>query len=72
MADEKGHGLGPEEGSIAKTTERPYDDLINDPEMEGLTVYEKKALLVDRELNSHGMGKYQVMCPGSAASEHMD
>ena len=31
----------------------------NDPEMEGLTLYEKKALLVNRELNSHGMGKYQ-------------
>ena len=31
----------------------------NDPEMEGLTLYEKKALLVNRELDSHGMGKYQ-------------
>ena len=30
-----------------------------DPEMEGLTLYEKKALLVNRELDSHGMGKYQ-------------
>ena len=30
-----------------------------DPEMEGLILYEKKALLVNRELNSHGMGKYQ-------------
>lgn len=27
--------------------------------MEGLTLYEKKALLVNRELDSHGMGKYQ-------------
>ena len=34
-----------------------YDELRNDPEMEGLTLYEKKALLVNRELNSHGMGK---------------
>ena len=32
---------------------------INDPEMDGLTLYEKKALLVNRELDSHGMGKYQ-------------
>lgn len=32
---------------------------IRDPEMEGLTLYEKKALLVNRELDSHGMGKYQ-------------
>lgn len=31
----------------------------DDPEMEGLTLYEKKALLVNRELDSHGMGKYQ-------------
>ena len=31
----------------------------DDTEMEGLTLYEKKALLVNRELNSHGMGKYQ-------------
>ncbi|KAK3168816.1 hypothetical protein OEA41_005264 [Lepraria neglecta] len=35
------------------------DGLNDDPEMEGLTLYEKKALLVDRELDSHGMGKYQ-------------
>lgn len=34
----------------------PHND---DPEMEGLTLYEKKALLVNRELDSHGMGKYQ-------------
>ncbi|KAK4694400.1 hypothetical protein P7C71_g3168, partial [Lecanoromycetidae sp. Uapishka_2] len=27
--------------------------------MEGLTLYERKALLVNRELDSHGMGKYQ-------------
>ncbi|KAL8872398.1 MAG: hypothetical protein Q9174_001964 [Haloplaca sp. 1 TL-2023] len=32
---------------------------LNDPEMDGLTLYEKKALLVNRELDSHGMGKYQ-------------
>ncbi|SLM35392.1 membrane transporter [Lasallia pustulata] len=30
-----------------------------DPEMDGLSLYEKKALLVNRELDSHGMGKYQ-------------
>ncbi len=36
-----------------------YNDITNDPEMEGLTLYEKKALLVNRELDSHGMGKYQ-------------
>ena len=32
---------------------------FRDSEMEGLTLYEKKALLVNRELDSHGMGKYQ-------------
>ncbi|KAL8939538.1 MAG: hypothetical protein Q9216_003298 [Gyalolechia sp. 2 TL-2023] len=36
-----------------------YGGMINDPEMDGLTLYEKKALLVNRELDSHGMGKYQ-------------
>ena len=35
------------------------DGHFRDPEMEGLTLYEKKALLVNRELDSHGMGKYQ-------------
>ena len=36
-----------------------HDGHSQDPEMEGLTLYEKKALLVNRELDSHGMGKYQ-------------
>lgn len=34
---------------------------IQDPEMDGLSLYEKKALLVNRELDSFGMGKYQVL-----------
>jgi hypothetical protein len=38
----------------------------HDPEMEGLTLYEKKALLTNRELDRHGMGRYQwsiwVLC----------
>ena len=33
--------------------------VLDDPEMDGLTLYEKKALLVNRELDSHGMGRYQ-------------
>ena len=37
----------------------PYHDIIHDREFEGLTLYEKKALLVNRELDSHGMGRYQ-------------
>lgn len=47
------HGLSPD----GKSTQ--YDGANNDPEMDGLTLYEKKALLVNRELDSHGMGKYQ-------------
>ncbi|KAL8805288.1 MAG: hypothetical protein Q9182_002056 [Xanthomendoza sp. 2 TL-2023] len=42
------------DGKITK-----YTGLVNDPEMDGLSLYEKKALLVNRELDSHGMGKYQ-------------
>lgn len=45
-----------EEPIILTNSRRRHED---DPEMEGLTLYEKKALLVNRELNSHGMGKYQ-------------
>ena len=36
-------------------------DVLDDPEMEGLTLYEKKALLVNRELDGHGMGKENCM-----------
>ena len=36
-----------------------FNGSLQDPEMEGLTLYEKKALLVNRELDSYGMGKYQ-------------
>ncbi|MCJ1268128.1 hypothetical protein MMC22_008014 [Lobaria immixta] len=38
---------------------RYFNGVLDDPEMDGLSLYEKKALLVDRELDSHGMGKYQ-------------
>ena len=47
----------PAEEPITLTGTRRHH--VDDPEMEGLTLYEKKALLVNRELNSHGMGKYQ-------------
>lgn len=33
----------------------------DDFEMQGLTLYEKKALLVNRELAAQGMGRYQWM-----------
>ena len=47
----------PAEEPITLTDSRRHDG--DDPQMEGLTLYEKKALLVNRELDSHGMGKYQ-------------
>lgn len=56
MSDDKELGKKMSGDSLGKGPGR-YDELQNDPEMEGLTLYEKKALLVDRELNSHGMGK---------------
>ena len=49
-------GIPAEEPITLTDSRRHHGD---DPEMEGLTLYEKKALLVNRELNSHGMGKYQ-------------
>lgn len=39
---------------------RYLNGVLDDPDMDGLSLYEKKALLIDRELDSHGMGKYQV------------
>lgn len=39
---------------------RSNDDLLsNAPSLEGLTLYEKKSLLINEELNAMGMGKYQ-------------
>lgn len=38
-----------------------YDNLDTDPELQGLTLYEKKAVLVNRELDRQGMGRYQWM-----------
>lgn len=42
--------------------------VLNDPEMDDLTTYEKKALIVNRELNSHGMGRYQESFKPSSSS----
>lgn len=39
--------------------ESPHYAILHDPELQGLTLYEKKVALVNRELDSHGMGKYQ-------------
>ncbi|CAF9910653.1 MAG: hypothetical protein HETSPECPRED_010136 [Heterodermia speciosa] len=67
MDDEKALGKKMSGDSLGKRPGR-YDELRNDPEMEGLTLYEKKALLVNRELDSHGMGKYQVILQSIKAS----
>lgn len=42
----------------SSSSSSPYS---TDPEMQGLSLYEKKALLVNRELSSQGMGRYQWM-----------
>jgi hypothetical protein len=34
-----------------------HDDLSADPNLEGLTLYEKKAFLINRELDRQGMGR---------------
>lgn len=46
-------------GGDIPVADKYHHGLGSDPEMEGLTLYEKKALLVNRELDAHGMGKYQ-------------
>ena len=43
--------------AVARSTD--HHPIHDDPELDGLTLYEKKALLVNRELDAHGMGKYQ-------------
>jgi hypothetical protein len=40
-----------------KLGDHAHDDLSADPDLEGLTLYEKKALLVNRELDRQGMGR---------------
>ncbi|KAL8808288.1 MAG: hypothetical protein Q9223_001612 [Gallowayella weberi] len=58
MAELKEAG-GPILGETPDGKVTEYTGVVNDPEMDGLSLYEKKALLVNRELDSHGMGKYQ-------------
>lgn len=43
------------------TDPEPGSPSHDDPEMDGLSLYEKKALVVNRELASQGMGRYQWM-----------
>ncbi|KAF2223103.1 major facilitator superfamily domain-containing protein [Elsinoe ampelina] len=37
----------------------PPGDLFQDPELEGKTLYEKKCVLINREIDSNGMARYQ-------------
>lgn len=55
MADSKGAAVSIDNGDPPVRRHAINDD----PELENLTLYEKKALIVNRELNGHGMGKYQ-------------
>ena len=59
MATDKDLDVNIARDSPEEVRPKSQDGLLNDPEMEGLTLYEKKALFVNRELDSHGMGKYQ-------------
>ena len=60
MADGKGSDMGTAEGALPGRSGRG-GDVLDVPEMEGLTLYEKKALLVNRELDGHGMGEDKCM-----------
>lgn len=50
--------------TYAKTTSPGNDSLRSQPlmgelDVEVLTLYEKKCILINREIDSHGMGRYQ-------------
>lgn len=60
MADDKGLDMGTAGGALPGRSGR-VGDILDDPEMEGLSLYEKKALLVNRELDGHGMGEENCM-----------
>jgi len=36
-----------------------HNHIAGDPELDGLTLYEKKCVLINREIDSNGMGRYQ-------------
>lgn len=47
--------------SSRKSVQHEDGPIEEDPELEGRTVYEKKAAIINRELDSMGMGRYQWM-----------
>ena len=59
------HKMTPTTSPAAKAISNPLLDLENRANgldtsgLEGLTLYEKKCVLVNREINLQGMGKYQ-------------
>ena len=58
MAEDKRVGVGVlHESPEGRPSFR--NGVIDNPEMDGLTLYEKKAVLINREFDSQGMGKYQ-------------
>jgi hypothetical protein len=59
MATDKDYDVKVLNGDEPERHFTDHNGTLADPEMEGLTLYERKALLVNRELDSHGMGKYQ-------------
>jgi len=42
-----------------RDTSSPVSALDNADDMEGMTVYEKKCVLINREIDNNGMGRYQ-------------
>ena len=74
MSDDKQAAMegakDPELERVVSKVSHGSNGVLSDPEMEGLSLYEKKALLVNRELDSHGMGKYQVRGPNESGHLH--
>lgn len=48
-----------EEPSSPHTDDSPIESLPNPPDLEAVSLYEKKCILINREIDSHGMGRYQ-------------
>ena len=46
------------------TPSSPSHALSSDPELEGLSLYDKKCVLINREIDAMGMGRYQWMIWG--------
>lgn len=51
----------PDDAKLRSPTDEPIQHATShdDPEMDGKTLYEKKCVLINREMDANGMGKYQ-------------